>query len=303
MNTVRRNGCSALLIVAALLGGCATTKDLRVRDLPDERPADSRAAAIERAEGLVAMQAAQQAEAPLASAPAIPAVPPVTPADAPSMVTYDPFERVNRFTYRFNARFDENVFLPVANGYRRLPRPVRSGVHNFFGNLGEIGNTLNFALQGRAGYSLRSLGRFAINSTIGIGGLFDVAKKIKLPQAATGFGSTLAKWGMRPGPYLVLPLIGPSTLRDTVGLGGDFGISYAADPGGFYRSSKNAWMFGVTNSVDLRANIDFRYYSTGSAYEYEMIRFLYVRQRLLEDEKLRAEGADLPRRTDAPAGQ
>ncbi len=294
---------SALVFAAALLAGCATTKDVHVRDLPDDRPAASRAAAIERAQQLAALAAAREAEAPIPAGTPAALAPPVTPADAPSMVTYDPFERINRFTYRFNARFDENVFLPVANGYRRLPRPVRSGVHNFFGNLGEIGNTLNFALQGRAGYGLRSLGRFAINTTLGIGGLFDVAKKMKLAPAPTGFGTTLAKWGMRPGPFVVLPLIGPSTLRDTVGLGGDFGLAWAADPGGFYRTSQNSWMFGAANSVDLRAHIDFRYYETGSPFEYETIRFLYVRQRLLEDEKLRAEGANLPRRTDAPAGQ
>ena len=290
------------LLASALLAGCATTKDVRVRALPDDRPAASRAAAIERAQQMAALQAAREAEAPIPT-DAVPLAPLVTPADAPSMVTYDPWERINRFTYRFNARFDENVFLPVANGYRRLPRPVRSGVHNFFGNLGEIGNTLNFALQGRPGYSVRSAGRFAINTTIGIGGLFDVAKKMKLPGASTGFGTTLAKWGMRPGPYIVLPLIGPSTLRDTAGLGGDFGLSYALDPGGFYRTSDHSWMFGAANSIDLRAQIDFRYYETGSAFEYETIRFLYVRQRLLEDEKLRAEGNVLPRNTEAPAGQ
>lgn len=290
--------CTAML-VAALLAGCATTREMRVRDLPDDRPAAQRAAAIEAARQL----AAQQAEAPPPDDAPAPLAPPVMPADAPSMRTHDPFERINRSMYRFNARFDESVFLPVANGYRRLPRPVRSGVRNFFGNLGEVGNTLNFTLQGRPGHGLRALGRFAVNSTIGIGGLFDVARKMKMPRAATGFGTTLAKWGMRPGPYIVLPLIGPSTLRDTVGLGGDFGLAWGADTGGFYRSSQNSWMFGTANSIDLRAHIDFRYYETGSAFEYDTIRFLYMRQRLLEDEKLRAEGANLPRSTDVPAGQ
>ncbi len=294
---------SLLLLATVLLAGCATTREMRVRHLPDDLPQAQRAAAIERAERLAALRAgAENGAAAPSDAAGVP-VPPVTPADAPSMRTHDPFERINRFTYRVNARFDEGVFLPVANGYRRLPRPVRSGVHNFFGNLGEIGNTLNFTLQGRPGHGLRSLGRFAVNTTLGIGGLFDVAKKFRLTHAPTGFGTTLAKWGMRPGPYLVLPLIGPSTLRDTVGLGGDFGLAYAADPGGFYRTSRNSWMFGVANSVDLRAAIDFRYYETGSAFEYDTIRFLYMRQRLLEDEKLRGEGADLPRSTGVPAGQ
>lgn len=254
-------------------------------------------------EAAARLAAAQEAEAPRADEEPTALAPPVTPADAPSMRTYDPFERINRSMYRFNAHFDESVFLPVANGYRRLPRPLRSGVHNFFGNLGEIGSTLNFALQGRPVYGLRALGRFAINSTLGVGGLIDVAKRMKLPRAATGFGTTLAKWGMRPGPYIVLPLIGPSTLRDTAGLGGDFGLAWGIDAGGFYRSSRNSWMFGVANSIDLRAHIDFRYYETGSAFEYDTIRFLYMRQRLLEDEKLRAEGANLPRSTGTPAGQ
>src|ERR1700719_3184599 len=75
------------------------------------------------------------------------ALPPVTPADAPSMYTYDPWERLNRFTYRFNARFDEAVFLPVSNGYRRVPAPIRAGVHNFFSNLSEVDSVANYILQ------------------------------------------------------------------------------------------------------------------------------------------------------------
>ncbi len=136
------------------------------------------------------------------------------------MTTYDPWGRLNRFTYRFNARFDEAVFLPVANGYRRLPSPMRTGVHNFFGNIAEIDSFINYTLQGRLGRTVRSLGRFVINSTIGIGGLFDPATKFHLPKAPTGFGTTLAKWGMHPGPYLVIPFYGPSTLRERSRIGG-----------------------------------------------------------------------------------
>ena len=86
---------------------------------------------------------------PAANAAARQQAPPVTAADAPSMRTYDPWERFNRFTYRFNARFDEAIFLPVANGYRRLPSPLRAGVHNFFGNLAEVDSVINYTLQGR----------------------------------------------------------------------------------------------------------------------------------------------------------
>lgn len=216
--------------------------------------------------------------------------PPVLPSDAPSMRTYDPWERLNRATYRFNARFDEAIFFPVANAYKRvLPAPLRTGVNNFFGNLAEVDSVLNYALQGRIGLGARSLVRFAVNSTVGIGGLFDIARRFDIPRAPTGSGTTLAKWGMHPGPYLVLPLLGPSTLREGIGLLGDFGTSYAIDAGGLYRSTDKSWAIGSVNAVDQRSNIDFHYYSTGSAFEYDTIRFLYVHKKLLEDEGLHAD--------------
>jgi phospholipid-binding lipoprotein MlaA len=110
-----------------------------------------------------------------------------------------PGRRLNRFIYRFNARFDEALFLPIANGYRRLPLPLRAGVHNFFGNLSEVDSIVNYTLQLRLVHGLRSAARLLINSTIGIGGLIDVAKQIKLPAAPTGVSATLATWGVHPG--------------------------------------------------------------------------------------------------------
>jgi phospholipid-binding lipoprotein MlaA len=293
---------SLVLIVASslALAACAS-QGVKVRTLPEQTPAADAARAVRAAEEFAVAE--KETSASAGDRANLYEAPPVTPADAPSMRTYDPWEPLNRFTYRFNARFDEAVFLPVSNGYRRLPPPIRSGVHNFFGNLSEVDSTINFALQGRLGYGVRSLGRFLINSTIGIGGLLDVATRMNLSAAPTGFGTTLSKWGMHPGPYLVLPFLGPSTLRDGVGLLGDFGASYAVDMGGLYRSTDRAWMLGVANAVDQRSNIDFRYYSTGSAFEYETIRFLYVRRRLIEDEGLHAD--DPPKRRDVaePAGQ
>jgi phospholipid-binding lipoprotein MlaA len=218
------------------------------------------------------------------------------------MQTYDPWERLNRFTYRFNARFDEAVFLPVSNGYRRLPSPVRFGVHNFFGNLAEVDSVINYLLQWRLGLGLRSLGRFLINSTVGIGGLFDAAGKLKLASAPTGFSTTLSKWGVHLGPYLVLPFLGPSTLRDGAGWLGDFGASYAVDVAHLYRGNKT-WALGIADAVDQRANISFRYYSTGSPFEYETIRFLYVHKRLIEDEGLRAKSPPKKHDTGAAAGK
>ncbi len=227
---------------------------------------------------------------------------PLTTADAPSMYTYDPWERLNRFTYRFNARFDEAVFLPVANGYRHVPSPIRSGVHNFLSNLSEVDSVVNYGLQARLRGGARSLGRFVINTTIGIGGLFDVASRLKLQNAPTGFSATLSTWGMHTGPYLVMPLLGPSTLRDSVGYVGDYGLSYGINLADLYRGYQS-YAVSTVNAVDTRANIDFRYYSTGSPFEYEVIRFLYVRKRLIEDEALHGRGK--PRQHDgrAPAGE
>ena len=285
---------AAILIAVASIGlGACASQNFQIRGVPPETPAAKNAAAIESA----AADASDSAEESASADPML------TPADAPSMRTYDPWERVNRFTYRFNARWDEAVFLPVANGYGRLPSPLRSGVHNFFGNLSEVDSTINFALQGRLGFGVRSLGRLLINSTVGVGGLFDIAAKIGLPIAPTGFGTTLAKWGMHPGPYLVIPFLGPSTLRDGIGLLGDFGTSYAVDMGGLYRNTNNAWMLGVANAVDQRSNIGFRYYSTGSAFEYETVRFLYVRKRLIEDAGLHTDKPPVRPAARTPAGQ
>jgi phospholipid-binding lipoprotein MlaA len=279
---------SAVAILVIALAGCAS-QGMSIRSQPPEDPAAASTSAADSAAAFAAGAAtASQAANETDGAAGQEALPPVTPADAPSMDTYDPWERINRFTYRFNARFDEAIFLPVSNSYRRVPSPIRSGVHNFFGNLSEVDSVINYALQWQLRLGARSLSRFVINSTIGIGGLIDVAAKLKLPAAPTGLSATLAGWGMHPGPYLVIPLLGPSTLRDGLGFLGDYGTLYAIDVGGLYRGNVS-WALGTVNAVDQRSNVNFRYYSTGSPFEYENIRFLYVRKRLIEDEGLRAK--------------
>ncbi len=279
----------AIALLTAALGGCAS-ESVSIRSLPPENPAADNAAAAQSAAAFAA-EVAGNAESEAdkeAAGESKPAAPPLTEADAPSMATYDPFERLNRFTYRFNARFDEAIYLPAANVYRRIPKPIRSGTHNFFANLGEIDSTINYVLQWRLKLGARSLGRFVINSTVGLGGLIDVASKLKLPGAPTGASTTLAKWGVHPGPYLVIPLLGPSTLRDGFGCLADYGTAYAVNLAGLYRGWVS-WGLGVSDAVDLRSNYSFRYYSTGSPFEYENVRFLYVRKRLIEDQGLRAK--------------
>jgi phospholipid-binding lipoprotein MlaA len=285
-------------LLAALLEGCAS-QVLSIRTVPDQTPAADNAAAAANAAAFADAVAAESANS---SAAAQDAPPLLTPADAPPMYTYDPWERLNRFTYRFNARFDESVFLPVADTYRRAPTPIRAGIHNFFGNLAEIDSVINYTLQWRLKYGWRSLTRLAINSTIGIGGLFDVATKLKLPGSPTGFATTLAKWGMHPGPYLVIPLLGPSTLRDSVGFLADYGTEYGINVAGLYRGNVS-WGLGTVNVIDQRANIDFRYYSGGSPFEYETIRFLYVRRRLIEDAGLHAKESVKKAPANLPAGK
>ena len=286
-------------VLAAILSGCATG-GVELHRMPPETPAADNAAAIKKAADLSsAAQAAAQTQRENAAADT---VVPLTAADAPPPSTYDPWERINRFNYRFNARFDEAIFLPTANGYRRLPSPVRTGVHNIFDNLSEVDSVINYALQWRWGYGVRSFGRFVINSTLGIAGLFDVASKFHLLYAPTGFGTTLATWGMHPGPFVVIPFFGPSSLREAVGLLGDYGTNYGINLADIYRGDQS-YGVGVVNAVDKRSNIDFRYFSTGSPFEYETIRFLYVRKLLIEDAGLHPKKKPTPRAADVPAGR
>ncbi|MHB8723109.1 MAG: MlaA family lipoprotein [Steroidobacteraceae bacterium] len=303
-------GAHSLCVLAAAAAGCAS-QSMSIHNLPAEHPAADDATAVQSAAAFAAAaQSAAASEPGRTGQDAAAVLPAVTAADAPSMQTYDPWERLNRFTYRFNARFDEAVFLRAANAYARVPAPIRSGVHNFFGNLSEVDSVINYALQWRLKLGARSLGRFVINSTIGIGGLFDVAARLGLQGAPTGLSATLAKWGMHPGPYLVIPFLGPSTLRDGIGFAGDYGTSYGIDVAKLYRGNVS-WGLGGLNAVDQRSNVNFRYYSTGSPFEYENIRFLYVRKRLIEDEGLRAKhphgGAKPTTQTqsaaDEPAGK
>jgi phospholipid-binding lipoprotein MlaA len=272
-----------LLAAVLLLGGCVS-RDFSMRTLPPDTPAADNAAAVKQ---LQVMQAEAAAAAQRAAASgAANVLPPLTAADVPSLTTYDPWERLNRFTYRFNARFDDFIFLPAADTYRRLPGVVRSGVHNFFSNLTEVVTTLNYAAQLRPAPAVRSIGRFAINSTMGIGGLFDVATAAHIPGVRTGFAQTMSRWGVGPGPYLVAPLLGPSNVRDTSGFVIDYGVNYGINILDLYRGL-SGWVLTPLAMVDLRANTSFRYYSTGSPFEYDAVRFLVVRKTLIEDDAQR----------------
>ena len=128
----------------------------------------------------------------------------------------DPFEEINRKTYEFNESLDANILKPVAEVYSNFPPKVKKGVTNFFNNLEEVDTFINQLLQGKPKESINDLSRFVINTTIGIGGIFDVASKMGLERHEEDFGQTLAVWGVGEGPYIMLPFLGPSTLRDTL---------------------------------------------------------------------------------------
>ena len=128
----------------------------------------------------------------------------------------DPYENLNRKTFQFNENLDEKIAKPIAEIYSKFPPPIKSGVTNFFNNLEEVDTFINQLLQGKPKESLNDLTRFIINSTIGLAGFIDVASKIGLERHEEDFGQTLGVWGVGQGPYIMLPVLGPSTLRDTL---------------------------------------------------------------------------------------
>lgn len=131
----------------------------------------------------------------------------------------DPLESVNRKVFIVNDTLDHYALKPAAEGYTAITsEPVREGVGNFFGNIGEVGNFANGVLQGNPLIAGASLSRFLINTTLGLGGILDPATSLGIERRSEDVGKTFAAWGARSGPFLMLPLLGPSTLRDTAGM-------------------------------------------------------------------------------------
>lgn len=138
----------------------------------------------------------------------------------------DPLEPFNRAIYRFNDAADRHVIKPVAEGYRdHVPQPIRTGVSNFFGNLQDVIILLNDLLQLKFEQGASDLARIIVNTTLGVAGFFDVATHLDLPKHDEDFGQTLGYWGVPDGPYLVLPILGPSSLRDAPSLYVDYRTS------------------------------------------------------------------------------
>lgn len=213
----------------------------------------------------------------------IDAATPASVTTANPVAIYDPWEPFNRRMYRFNAAADRYVLLPVVRAYRAVtPAPVRTGIANFFRNLDEVTTFVNTVLQGKADAAGVTLARFAINSTVGIAGLFDPATRMGLARQREDFGQTLGAWGVKSGPYLVLPFFGPSSLRDGLGLGADFAALFALDPLNLEDHDGRRLAYWSLYGIDKRARMSFRYYQTGSPFEYTLVRLVYVNYRQLQ---------------------
>jgi phospholipid-binding lipoprotein MlaA len=170
-----------------------------------------------------------------------------------SQANKDPLEGINRGIYKFNDVTDKAVFKPVAKAYKAVaPTPVRKGFNNFFNNLGSITTVANDILQFKFAHAFTDAGRFVINSTFGIAGFIDVAGMDKIERRKEDFGQTLGYWGAGSGPYLVLPFLGPSSVRDTTGLVFD---SATTDP---IRYTHNIGEVRLHNQLRLAQFIDKR---------------------------------------------
>jgi len=163
----------------------------------------------------------------------------------------DPWQRMNRGVYKFNDAFDRAIATPVARGYVRLPQPIRTGVTNFFNNVTYPDVIVNALLQGKLLPFARDTGRLVVNTTIGIGGIFDPASHMGMPLEDRDFGQTFGKWGIPSGPFLVLPFIGPSDVRDGIGRIPD---AYA-EPWAYIKSRYWYWDYGtlLVYEVSVRA--------------------------------------------------
>ena len=172
-------------------------------------------------------------------------------ASGPGANPADPFEPFNRGVFRFNDGVDEAVLRPVATAYRNtFPLLVRTGVNNFFGNLGDVWNFANSVMQLRLRASAENFMRFNVNTVFGLGGLLDIATEAGIERHNEDFGQTLGRWGVPTGPYLVLPLLGPSTVRDASVLPIDrFGDSLLYVDGGVAR-----WSLLAVRVIDARSN-------------------------------------------------
>jgi phospholipid-binding lipoprotein MlaA len=189
----------------------------------------------------------------------------------------DPWERMNRTTYKFNDKLDKAVVQPVARGYRRVtPHFVQTGIRNFLDNLNYPVVMLNDLLQGQFKALFNDTTRLIVNTTLGIGGFFDTATAAGLDKNDRDFGQTLGKWGVKSGPYVVLPFLGPSDVRDAFGRLGD---EYSS-PRHYIRNNYVNYGLWTLDMIDTRARLLDVTKLVESAYDpYAFVRNAYLQRR------------------------
>lgn len=165
---------------------------------------------------------------------------------------HDPFQGFNRAVFTFNDKFDRYLARPVAEAYQDVtPRPIRTGISNFFSNLFQPTVIINNLLQGKLKRAGADSGRFLVNTTVGVLGLFDIATPMGLPKNSEDLGQTFGWWGIEPGPYLVLPFLGPRNARDAFGLVGD----WYTDPVSYIDPDSTRWATRGVAIIDTRAQL------------------------------------------------
>ena len=200
----------------------------------------------------------------------------------------DPLERMNRATHRFNDSVDRAVLKPVAIGYRdHVPQLIRTGVNNFLDNLAYTTTIVNDLLQLKVKDTLVDLGRFTVNSTLGIGGILDPATHFGIPKNDEDFGQTLGRWGVPSGPYLVVPFLGPSTIRDAPSIYVDVQTDLRV---GSWLDSTTEWALVGLSFVNRRAELLPFDASVDSAYD----RYAFVRNAWLQRREYQVKDGNVP---------
>ncbi len=195
---------------------------------------------------------------------------------ASSASSFDPYEKTNRHIFKFNAGLDKHFVKPVASAYKAItPEIVDHSVSNFFNNLDDVGSAVNSLLQAKPGPALMDTERVLFNSTIGLGGLFDVASVLGMDRYDEDFGQTLAHWGVKSGPYVMLPFFGPSTIRDATA---KFTVDSLMNPVN-YHDEKVA--FTALRLLDKRADLfnDEEAFKDLSEDQYSALRDLWLQRR------------------------
>lgn len=220
-------------------------------------------------------------------------------ATGPDAHPQDPLEPWNRGVYRFNDVLDTNLVKPVAETYQEVtPDPVRKGVSNFFGNIRDVWSSVNAAMQLRPQEALENLFRVGVNTTLGLGGVLDVATEMGIPRTRMDFGQTLGRWGVPSGPYLVLPLLGPSSVRDATGTGIQFRLNeYTNFDDDHVQNSLTALEIVNTRAGLLRAG---GLLDEAAIDKYSFVRDFYLQRRQNQIDDLIEQGIGVRDRAPAP---